>query len=110
MWDSVADAGRRAIKMRYQLLPHLYTAFHQAHKQGTPVAKPVWFAYPEDPATHGIDDQWLLGDVLITPVLHQVSTLRYQVRYVVRGYLGLNPRHVRDQRPWQVCGAQWSLH
>ncbi len=73
LWDSVADAGRRAIKMRYQLLPHLYTAFHQANKQGSPVAKPLWFAYPQDPATHAIDDQWLFGDVLITPILDQVS-------------------------------------
>ena len=73
LWESVADAGRRAIKMRYQLLPHLYTAFHQANKQGSPVAKPLWFAFPHDAATHPIDDQWLLGDVLITPILDQVS-------------------------------------
>ena len=72
LWESVADAGRRALKMRYQLLPHLYTAFHHASQQGTPVAKPLWFAFPHDPATHAIDDQWLLGDVLITPVLEQV--------------------------------------
>ena len=72
LWESVADAGRHAIKMRYQLLPHLYTAFHQANEQGTPVAKPLWFAFPQDAATHAIDDQWLLGEVLISPVLHQV--------------------------------------
>jgi hypothetical protein len=60
--------------MRYQLLPHLYTAFHQANKQGTPVARPLWFAYPQDPATHAIDDQWLFGDVLVTPILDEVCT------------------------------------
>ena len=71
-WESVAEAGRAALGMRYKLLPHLYTAFHQAHTKGTPVAKPLWFAYPSDPHTHAIDDQWLFGDVLITPILHQV--------------------------------------
>ena len=71
-WNSVAKAGRNALAMRYKLLPHLYTAFHQAHTEGTPVAKPLWFAYPSDPNTHAIDDQWLFGDVLISPVLHQV--------------------------------------
>lgn len=76
LWESVADAGRRAIKMRYQLLPHLYTAFHQANKQGTPVARPLWFDYPQDPTTHSIDDQWFLGDVLITPILDQGATKR----------------------------------
>ena len=72
-WQSVAEAGRQAIGMRYRLLPHLYTAFHEAHTLGTPVAKPLWFAYASDPATHGIDDQWLLGDLLITPIIHQVK-------------------------------------
>ncbi|DBA69878.1 TPA: hypothetical protein ACH3X2_012378 [Trebouxia sp. C0005] len=76
LWESVADAGRRAIKMRYQLLPHLYTAFHQANKLGTPVARPLWFAYPQDPATHAIDDQWLFGDVLVTPILDEGQTKR----------------------------------
>ena len=63
--------------MRYQLLPHLYTAFHQANKQGTPAARPLWFDYPQDPTTHSIDDQWFLGDVLITPILDQVSDSLY---------------------------------
>ena len=72
LWESVADAGRRAIKMRYRLLPHLYTAFHKAHKQGSPVAQPLWYAWPQDAATHSIDDQWLFGDVLISPILDQV--------------------------------------
>ena len=75
-WQSVAEAGRQAIGMRYRLLPHLYTAFHRAQTVGTPVAKPLWFAYPSDPATHGIDDQWLLGDLLITPIIHQVGLLK----------------------------------
>lgn len=71
--------------MRYQLLPHLYSAFHQANKQGSPVAKPLWFAFPHDVATHPIDDQWLFGDVLITPVLDQVCSVQHAV--TVTSYL-----------------------
>ena len=100
MWDSVADAGRRAIKMRYQLLPHLYTAFHQANKQGTPVARPLWFDNPQDPATHAVDDQWLFGDVLVTPILDQVSTalaLATCTGKVVRTCAARQPRHTNTK-------------
>ena len=76
LWESVADAGRRALRMRYRLLPHLFTAFKQSSKQGSPVAKPLWFAFPHDAATHAVDDQWLFGDVLITPVLDQVCSIK----------------------------------
>lgn len=89
LWDSVADAGRRALKMRYRLLPHLYTAFHDANKQGSPVAKPLCFAFPHDAATHGIDDQWLFGDVLITPILDQVSTASAVGAVILRDFYAL---------------------
>ncbi|KAK9824327.1 hypothetical protein WJX72_009486 [[Myrmecia] bisecta] len=74
-WPSVADAGRRALGMRYRMLPYLYTAFHDSVKFGCPVARPLFFGYPADLQTHSIDEQFLLGDsVLISPALHQGTT------------------------------------
>ena len=72
--DSVAEAARTALGMRYRLLPYLAQAFEQAHNTGTPVARPLWFAFPEDPETHRLDKQWLLGpDILVSPVLDKVQ-------------------------------------
>ena len=72
-WPSVAEAGRKALGLRYRLLPYLYSAFKTAADTGAPVARPLWFNFPADTATHAIDQQWMLGPaLLVSPVLAQV--------------------------------------
>jgi len=34
LWDSVAEASRNALNMRYTLLPYLYTLFYNANTDG----------------------------------------------------------------------------
>jgi alpha-glucosidase len=61
---------RRAIELRYRLLPYLYTVAHEATLTGRPVLRPLFFQYPTDPVAQGVDDQALVGrDVLIAPIL-----------------------------------------
>lgn len=73
LWESVATAARTALGLRYALLSYISTAFRKSSKTGIPVAQPLWLAFPEDNATHAIDQQWLLGsDILISPVLYEV--------------------------------------
>jgi alpha-glucosidase len=59
---------REAIKRRYRLMPYYYTLFEEASRNGLPVARPVFFADPADPALRSEDDAFLLGDdVLVAP-------------------------------------------
>jgi alpha-glucosidase len=53
---------RRAIEMRYRLLPYLYTAAHCAHVSGAPIAAPAFFADPTDAALRSEDRAFLIGD------------------------------------------------
>lgn len=59
------EVARLALQRRYQLLPHLYTLFHEAHTTGMPVARPLFFAEPANPALRTRDDEFLLGDGLV---------------------------------------------
>jgi len=60
---------RKAVVARYTLLPYWYLTFYHAYKHGLPVMRPLWFEYPKDEATYGMDDQWLIGgDLLVKPV------------------------------------------
>ncbi|KAL1437043.1 hypothetical protein MTO96_049051 [Rhipicephalus appendiculatus] len=61
---------RSALKLRYELLPFLYTLFHHAHTKGTTVARPLFHVFPNDTETYAIDKQFMWGEALLmTPVL-----------------------------------------
>jgi len=71
------ELNRRAIEMRYELLPHLYNLLQEASTTGAPVLRPLLFEYPEDPATWSLDDEFLWGsDLLVAPVLREGLTER----------------------------------
>jgi alpha-glucosidase len=66
------DVNRRAIELRYQLLPHLYNLFEEASRTGSPIFRPLLYEYPDDPNTYERDDEFLWGrDVLVAPVLRE---------------------------------------
>lgn len=75
LWPSVTKAAQNAIDIRYRLMDYIYTAFHQANTDGTPVLQPLWFPYPKDPKTYDIDLQFLYGNsVLVSPVTEENAT------------------------------------
>ena len=43
---------RDAIRRRYQLMPYLYTLFEAANREGSPVARPLWYEFPDDPSAY----------------------------------------------------------
>jgi alpha-glucosidase len=44
---------------------------------GLPAMRPLMLEFPDDPATHGLDDQYMFGsDILVAPVLRESVTTR----------------------------------
>jgi len=76
-WDSVANASRTAIAVRYALLPYWYTLFANASMFGSPTVRALFWEFPDEPELFAVDRQFLVGrDVLVTPVLTpNVSTV-----------------------------------
>jgi alpha-glucosidase len=69
---------RKAIGLRYRLLPYLYSCFYEASIKGKPILRPLVYAYPDDPTTYNLDDTFLVGDdILVAPVLDQGALGRY---------------------------------
>ncbi|KAI0056891.1 hypothetical protein BV25DRAFT_1831780 [Artomyces pyxidatus] len=76
-WDSVANASRTAIAVRYSMLPYWYTLFANASTLGTPPVRALFFEFPDEPELFSVDRQFMIGSaILVTPVLTpNVSTV-----------------------------------
>ena len=75
-WPTTAEAGRIAIKARYQLLDYLYTSLWQQSRDGSPTTLiPYWFIYPTDAQTLTISTQFFFGpSILVSPVTRENAT------------------------------------
>ena len=70
VWDSVADATKTAMQIRFLLMPYLYTLLWQAHTTASTVMRALAWEFPDDPSLAAADRQFLLGSaILVTPVL-----------------------------------------
>ena len=68
---------RRALQLRYRLLPYLYTLARQAHETGAPLARPLFWDDPADQALRAVDDAFLFGDaLLVAPVTKEAARTR----------------------------------
>ncbi len=60
---------RDYIRLRYRLMPYLYTLFHRAHAAGEPIHRPTFYDFPGDPAVLAQDYAFMFGPfMLISPV------------------------------------------
>jgi alpha-glucosidase (family GH31 glycosyl hydrolase) len=51
-------------------LPYLYNLFQEAAHNGTPIIRPLFWEFPDDPVGYAVDDQFLLGpSLLVAPVM-----------------------------------------
>jgi alpha-glucosidase len=61
---------RKYLKLRYRLMPFLYTQLEAASRTGLPIFRPIVLNYPDDPTAPTLDDEFMVGDeLLVAPVL-----------------------------------------
>jgi alpha-glucosidase len=71
------DIIRKYLKLRYTLLPFLYTTLEEAHRTGVPLFRPLMLNYQDDESTYNLDDQFMIGeDLLVAPIMKPDVTRR----------------------------------
>jgi len=72
-WDEeTVDLSRKAIELRYRLLPYIYTAAFQNSTTGLPFMRPLFFEEPHNYRLFNVSETYLFGDdMLVTPVMRK---------------------------------------
>ncbi|HLC28204.1 MAG TPA: TIM-barrel domain-containing protein, partial [Dehalococcoidia bacterium] len=69
--EKAIEVVREFAKLRYRLLPYIYSLAQEAAETGMPVVRPLALEYPDDAVAATVDFEYLLGpDLLVVPVMH----------------------------------------
>lgn len=69
--ETTTEQIRKILEQRYQLLPHLYSAFYQAHSTGMPINRmlPISYTFDENVYNKSFENEFMFGDnMLVCPV------------------------------------------
>ena len=67
--EALTEDFRRALGLRYSLMPYIYAQAKDSSARGFPMVRPLFFEYPNDPASWTIDDEYMFGsDLLVAPM------------------------------------------
>ncbi len=75
MYPSVTQEISAAIRLRYTLVPYLYSLLREAHVSGAPVMRPLVYEFEDDPRAREESFEFMLGSsLLVSSVLTQGET------------------------------------
>lgn len=75
--DEFVDDFRRAIDMKYRLMPYIYDQAKQCSELGHPMLRTLFFEFPDDPTSWLIEDEYMFGtDLLVAPLFSESNSRR----------------------------------
>ncbi|MDR3625893.1 MAG: glycoside hydrolase family 31 protein [Ignavibacteriaceae bacterium] len=67
-------AMRNAIKLRYSLIPYIYTEAREAYDTGVSMLRPMYYDYPKEKIAYDLKNQYMFGnDMIVAPVTHPLG-------------------------------------
>jgi alpha-D-xyloside xylohydrolase len=76
-WDRVYPGLLAVDKLRYRLLPYVYSQAWKVVSEDSTIQRPLVMDFRKDPAVREIGDQFLFGpSILVSPVLREHATSR----------------------------------
>jgi alpha-D-xyloside xylohydrolase len=76
--EEACDVLRLFTKLKCRLMPYLWGAALQAHREGLPMMRAMLVEFPDDRACDSLDRQYVLGDsLLVAPVFTEEGTVDY---------------------------------
>lgn len=78
LYGPVAEAAaKRAIRLRYALIPYIYSCERNLNQTGIGLVRPLVWNFPNDPLVANDVDAWMFGDcLLVAPVVERGQTCK----------------------------------
>lgn len=76
------------LRLRRRLIPYLYSANVQTHREGRALVEPMYYSHPDDPEAYAVKNQFLFGpSLLAAPITQRTNpkTLMAPVRVWLDG-------------------------
>lgn len=108
---AVEATAKKYLKLRYRLLPYIYSIAHEAATTGMPMLRPLVLEYQNDPGSATAKTEFLFGgDLLVAPVIWAGATARpvyfppgrwigYDEGFETEGGASVNVAAPRDRIP-----------
>ena len=81
---NVLNITRHYLRLRYSLMPYIYTAFFRTESEGEPVMKPLFFEWPGDERLAEVNNEYMFGPSLLAAPVTTADTL-WQHVYLPEG-------------------------
>ena len=73
-------AARKALELRYKLLPYVKKTMIEASETGIPVQRAMVLACPDEPETWRMEEQFFFGnDLLVAPCIGERRSCRSSI-------------------------------
>ena len=70
--DEIYEICKEYIKIRENMRPYIRTLMQAAHEKGSPIMRPLFYDFPEDPVCWEREAEFMFGpDVLVAPVMEK---------------------------------------
>jgi alpha-glucosidase len=104
--EEVEQIARNFIKFRYQLMPYIYSLFHEASTTGKPVQRSLALEYPfvEQVYNHTYHNQYLFGpSILVAPIESNKELMKVYLPAGEWYYLYTGQKYLGDQEIFLDC-------
>ena len=102
--DAFVDDFRRAIELKYQLMPYIYSQAKESSAHGHPMLRTLFFEFPKDPASWLVDDEYMFGaNLLVAPLFSETD--HRQVYLPPGAWFDYQTRKQYEGSKWQDIAA-----
>ena len=66
---SVEKEAVAALRLRHSLIPYIYAAYYENHKNAVPICRPLYFDHPQAEQAYGVKNQYMFGpSLMVCPI------------------------------------------